>query len=363
MVNRICVYAIAKNEEKNVDAWYESMMEADSIVVLDTGSTDGTIQKLQAHGIHVEQKTYERFRFDQARNDSLKLIPDDCNILVTTDLDERFEPGWADILRARWIEGRHTRANYTYRFRDEEFDQSLNWIHDRSWSWLYPCHEAMQRNDAIWYYPDETLDIYEIVLHHYPDHTKNRGSYIDLLRIRYEENPDDVQSLVYLIREFTYKNSWAEIITFEPLIRKTAASCRPEDACAALTYLGDAFCATGNINAGMGCYFEALQRYDGERIPYIRLARRLIDAQQPLIAKSILLHCLKRSRRTPIWTWLDTDEVWSWELFDWLCVACYWAGEYREAIAYASLALKNSPGNEHVMKNLKLSLDKEGEDA
>ena len=37
---KIVVYAICKNESKFIKRWYESMKEADSIYVLDTGSTD-----------------------------------------------------------------------------------------------------------------------------------------------------------------------------------------------------------------------------------------------------------------------------------------------------------------------------------
>ena len=40
---KVAVYAISKNEEKFVKRWYESMKEADSIYVLDTGSTDNTV--------------------------------------------------------------------------------------------------------------------------------------------------------------------------------------------------------------------------------------------------------------------------------------------------------------------------------
>ena len=47
---RICVYAICKNEEKFADAWMDSMQEADAVVVLDTGSTDHTVEKLRARG-------------------------------------------------------------------------------------------------------------------------------------------------------------------------------------------------------------------------------------------------------------------------------------------------------------------------
>ena len=46
-MNKICVYAICKNEEKFVDKWLESMSEADYIVVLDTGSTDNTYNLLK----------------------------------------------------------------------------------------------------------------------------------------------------------------------------------------------------------------------------------------------------------------------------------------------------------------------------
>ena len=49
-MNKICVYAITKNEEQFVERWYNSMKEADSIVVLDTGSTDNTVVKLRELG-------------------------------------------------------------------------------------------------------------------------------------------------------------------------------------------------------------------------------------------------------------------------------------------------------------------------
>lgn len=47
MSQKICVYAICKNELKFVEQWLESMSEADYIVVLDTGSTDGTYERLK----------------------------------------------------------------------------------------------------------------------------------------------------------------------------------------------------------------------------------------------------------------------------------------------------------------------------
>ena len=44
---KIVVYAICKNEAQFVDRWMNSMSEADQIVVLDTGSDDGTVDQLR----------------------------------------------------------------------------------------------------------------------------------------------------------------------------------------------------------------------------------------------------------------------------------------------------------------------------
>ena len=98
---KICVYAITKNESNNLDRWLTSMSEADYIVVLDTGSTDNTLELLQndPRVTKVEQKIIKPWRFDVARNESMKLIPKDSDILVCTDPDEFFEPGWAQVLR------------------------------------------------------------------------------------------------------------------------------------------------------------------------------------------------------------------------------------------------------------------------
>ena len=90
---KICVYTISKNEEKFVKRWINSMKEADEIYVLDTGSTDNTVKLLKENNVNVKQKVITPWRFDVARNESLKLLPEDTDICVCTDLDEVFEPG------------------------------------------------------------------------------------------------------------------------------------------------------------------------------------------------------------------------------------------------------------------------------
>ena len=96
---KICVYAIAKNEEKFVRRWVESMSEADEIIVLDTGSTDRTTELLSEYEkVRVYSETVSPWRFDTARNLSLSKVPQDADYCVCTDLDEVFDKGWREKL-------------------------------------------------------------------------------------------------------------------------------------------------------------------------------------------------------------------------------------------------------------------------
>ena len=47
-MKKIAIYAIARDEEKFVKRWYESIKDADVIVVLDTGSRDETLSMLKS---------------------------------------------------------------------------------------------------------------------------------------------------------------------------------------------------------------------------------------------------------------------------------------------------------------------------
>ena len=95
---KIVVYAICKNESQFVDRWMDSMLEADRVVVLDTGSDDDSVRRLRERGAEVTVETISPWRFDTARNRSLELVPEDAELCVCTDLDEVFRLGWRELL-------------------------------------------------------------------------------------------------------------------------------------------------------------------------------------------------------------------------------------------------------------------------
>ena len=178
---KVCVYAICKNEEKFVDRWYESMKEADSIYVLDTGSTDGTVAKLREHGVNVFSQEIKPWRFEVARNISLDMVPKDTDICVCTDLDEVLNKGWRDELESIWNKDT-TRCRYIYNWKLDDKDRPIisfyyEKIHARDgYKWIYPVHEILSTERQ-----EKYVLTNRIVLNHYPDATKSRGSYLGVL--------------------------------------------------------------------------------------------------------------------------------------------------------------------------------------
>ena len=169
---KVCVYAICKNEMEWVDRWLDNMSPADYIVVLDTGSTDGTYEYLQKDPrvTRVEQKIITPWRFDVARNESMKLVPDDADVLVCTDFDELFEDGWCDVIRNNW-KAPYNRMQYTYAWSHNSIGEpqdvfKYDKIHTREFEWKFPVHEVLWPiNDSV---DVQFLDVGEaIYLHHF----------------------------------------------------------------------------------------------------------------------------------------------------------------------------------------------------
>lgn len=358
MANKVCVYAISKNEEQFVERWYESMKEADYIIVVDTGSTDHTVEKLRELGVTVYEEIINPWRFDVARNASLDHVPEDANILVSTDLDEVLEPGWAAILREEWIEGFHTRAVYKYSWshlpngksgRVFQYDK----IHDRNWRWKYPVHELLwnEETQTNSYQLSNTLNLFDRVhLHHYPDETKSRGSYLPLLELRKKENPDDLYGLIYLGHEYCYRQKYDECINtlFDALLLHRHQMNTIEQASCYL-FIGDAYHEQQNNREAINNYLKAISIEPGYREPYLNIAKVFIEEEQ--YEQAILYAKLALTLSYRHYTWLERDISWTYEPYDILCLAAFYAGHKKDSIVYAAKALSYDDTNQRLIDN------------
>lgn len=355
---KICLYAIAKNEIKEVDSWYESMKEADEIIVLDTGSTDGTPERLRELGVTVYEKTYPKpFRFDVARNDSVELAyQTDCDIFITTDFDERLNKGWAEILKSEWDSSKHARAIYDDFMNDENVLGSLNWVHGRGWTWQFPCHEIMTRGDNKWYTMDEELDLRgKMVLRHYQDPNKSRAQYLPLLKLRLSENPDDCASWGYYLRELMYVSDWDTMLNLYDEARNKNFGGVEWAWC--LIWFSVAFDNTNDPYMAMKLLFESILIDRRFRTPYINLATLLCSQQQNALAEGVLKQGLKDSEPIIRSVFLDNEDIWSWRYYDWLYVVCFNQGKTEEAFKWISLALFENPDHELLQVHYKSCID------
>ena len=127
----LTVYAICKNEEEFLDRWLNwTIPEADYVCILDTGSTDNTWNLLcerakQYSNLIISQKEITPWRFDVARNESMKIIPPETNIWFMADLDEVIkDSGWAKDIKDNWTP-LFDRGRYTYNRQVDEHDNIL----------------------------------------------------------------------------------------------------------------------------------------------------------------------------------------------------------------------------------------------
>lgn len=187
---KIAVYAIACNEEHHVGRWAASARDADTIVLVDTGSADRTAKRARELGIVVHELRIEPYRYDEARNRALALVPDDIDFCVSLDLDEVLVSGWRTHLERAWFEGA-TRVRFWYVWPWSDVFPALRFtsverIHARhGWRWQFPVHEELVALG------DEVQVASELEIRHLRDSLGSRPHYLELLRLRAEEYPDD----------------------------------------------------------------------------------------------------------------------------------------------------------------------------
>lgn len=98
---KVAVYGVAKNEEYNINTWYESSRDADYHFILDTGSTDNTINLAKSLGINVTSASFIPWDETLAKNVALSLLPPDIDYCIMLDLDQKIKTtNWKDILLA-----------------------------------------------------------------------------------------------------------------------------------------------------------------------------------------------------------------------------------------------------------------------
>lgn len=209
---KIGVYALCKNEAKNIEAWLESCADADVICVTDTGSTDGSVELLQKSALRLHHGYVVPWRFDDAFNMALNHLSPDVDVAIRLDLDERLQPGWRAALEAAWTpETNVLRYPYVWSWKgpgEPEYEFYGDRIHSRAnWRWSGATHEGLKCRVAR---VDTFTDALRI--HQFPDRTKPRPNDLPLLEEAVRETPNDLRLWAYLGREYFWRKQFKECV-------------------------------------------------------------------------------------------------------------------------------------------------------
>ena len=344
----ISVYAIAKNEASVAARWYECVKEADEVCVLDTGSTDDTVKILRDLGAHVEIKTYDDWSFAVARNDSMKLVSPESEILFTLDLDETISPGWRKKLEDAWLaeesKGRHpggVKYKYIWSFDSNGKEMqsfAVRKIHTNgNGHWKYRCHELLIDVGGDLFFLDD------FVVEHHQNKQTSRSKYIGLLEKDAREMPEDDRSAYYYARELMYAERWEEaIVEFKRHLSLKSAGWRCERA-SSMRNIANCYGHLNHDEARELWLWKAADEDPDNREATYWLADMAMNRKDYRTAVKEFERCL--AIKTPSLDYISAPIVWTarpWFLY---AQALWWTGRWSAAIDACAKGLEIEPNN------------------
>lgn len=357
---KVAVYAICKNEEQFVEKFMKCASEADAVFVLDTGSTDNTVDRLREHGAIVNVANVRPWRFDVARNISLSFVPEDYDICVCFDLDEEFSVGWRKELEEKWDDD-ITRCTYLYVWsHDDRGNPEVQFMYEkiharRGFRWVHPVHEVLEYNSALNEIPDKYIRC-NFELHHWPDKSKSRGQYLPLLEMSVEECPNDDRNMHYLAREYYFYGMFNDAITHFKRHLDMPSAVWDQERAASMRYIAECYRNLGDYKSAMQWGIRAIAERPNDRESFmeaIKSAHNLGDYVKVCAFAEIALSITSREL-----TYICNPAVWNEEIYEYYAFALYSLSRFEESLNAYVTASKFNPSKLYIQNNIKLLQEK-----
>ena len=345
---KICVYAISKNEEQFVHRFCESAKDADYILIADTGSTDDTSAKARECGALVYDVHINPWRFDLARNAALALVPKDVDVCISLDLDEVMEPGWREEIEAMWA------ADTTILWYMFDWGDGLVFPHRkihsrRGYHWHHPCHEDLRLDPRV---TEVCAWSKKVLVRHFPDNTKSRGQYMDILEAAFKEDARDPTHVFYYARELTFKARYPEAITALSKYLDMNATSNQNERSYAMRLMGKCHKEIGDLRAAEKWLSMATAESPDSREPWCEMAMLMYEHRRWEECYLNASRALKIQHRDLLYT--SDPAVWGSLPHDLASVSAWYLGLPEISIQQAKLAVEKNPNDERLKKNLEL---------
>lgn len=296
------VALIARNEALTLPRLIGSLKEfqerGGDIWVLDTGSTDNTIEVAQSLGCNVEavgdkfririneelaKKINDKFvvegeapvvtageslfDFASARNYIANFPTTD--FIFTPDCDEIFTRFDIDKIN-ECIENGVEQLEYNFVFsHDEQGNPVIKFMHCKAYdrrklSWKGVIHEILVGDAKKQFLGEDT-----VYLEHYQNEKTNRSGYLKGLAIDCYNNPDNDRNSHYFAREMMYLGRFKSAI--KEFLNHISMNRWPTEAAQSMLYIGDCYAHMGNTDEMIKWYGKSIEK-ENRREPYMRLA-------------------------------------------------------------------------------------------
>lgn len=303
-MSEFSVAVICKDEENTLPILLASLKGVKDIVVVDTGSTDNTVDIAKKNRAIVQEvgdrfieiptkkdiELFEKrygfkpsfntetrlFNYSKARNYALTLTKNDW--VFQPDADEIVE--W-DLEEVEKLLDNTDQLNYLFCFQhNPDGSCALEFMHTKFFKksklkWIKKVHEI---HTPIEGQNPQNLYTDKIYLHHWQKQSDNRANYLPKLEYAILENENDDRNTYYLGREYFYNSQWEKAIK----VLKKALNLgwwKPELGQAYIE-MGICYENLGNKEEAEKCFYESIRMNDRRREPFKYLAEFLEKNEQ-----------------------------------------------------------------------------------
>jgi glycosyltransferase involved in cell wall biosynthesis len=205
---RISASMIVRDEETVLEECLRSIVGIDEIVILDTGSIDGTAEIAQRYTKMYYADVYKwNDNFADARNESLKRCTGDWILII--DADEYLEQGGVQKIRelTKNIPANISAIGFkTIAKNGNLMHESVRLFRNNiGVQWHGPVHNYLSVRSQY------SSDI-SLYYGYSPAHAKDPDRSFRILTKEIEKNPSALRERFYLAREYYYRQKWEEAI-------------------------------------------------------------------------------------------------------------------------------------------------------